>query len=73
MYSIAIGRTSVQSMTIRCILHWLRFLPGMAIAAISLFVVNYAGCNDFTTIFFLVIGSGGGALSLAGHVTIFWT
>ena len=43
----------------------------MAIAAISLLVVAYPGCNDFTAISFLVIGSGGSALSLAGHVTNF--
>ena len=48
-----------------------RFLLGMTIAAISLLLVSYPGANNYTAIACLVIGAGGGALSLAGHVTNF--
>ena len=46
-----------------------RLFLGMTVAAISILVVSYPGCNDVTVILSLVIGACGSALSLAGHVT----
>ena len=41
----------------------------MSIAAISLLVASYTGCDHVTTMAFLVVGTGCSAFAQAGHST----